>query len=119
MALFGGWRLTRTGILFFVGLVVLIALVVGAIWWVRERGEQVRREEAIQVAEETLTEQSNNPVAISPSEPEADEEESSQATPTSSELPATGPELSALLAVGMLAIVSSYYVASRRALARL
>lgn len=126
MAILGGWRLTRTGVLFVVGVVVLVALVGGAIWYVRERGEQARRDEAIKIAEQNLETQSNEPVAISTEngqsagETSDDEATSTPAAESSSaELPQTGFEPYSILVIGILALAASYYASSRRALARL
>ena len=54
MTLFGGWRITRAGILFIVGVLVLGAIVTGGIFLVKNHGEAVRRDEAIKIAEQTL-----------------------------------------------------------------
>jgi len=129
MALFGGRRITRAGILFIVGVLVLGALVTGGIFMVKSQGEAVRRDEAIKIAEQTLKDQSK--VATQPvNTPEYTESET-QSTGTDSgdavvtanekaeELPATGPEelraLGQLLIVALLAFSASAYISSRRA----
>jgi Flp pilus assembly protein TadB len=112
MAIFNGWRITRAGIIFVAGLVILAGLVFAGVYWVAQRGEQARREEAIQVAEQNLEQQSdpiaqeetnNGPVAVN-----EDTEEQPEA------LPETGTELVGLLAVTALALATGYYVQSRR-----
>lgn len=126
MATYSGWRPTRAGVIFIIGVVVLIALVVGAIWFVRERGEQARRDEATQIALESQ-EQSEEATAEAPSEetpapedgvtPEeapAETPEDVAATPAPGELPATGGELQTLLAVTMLSLATALYIGSRR-----
>ena len=60
MAAFRGWRLTRTGILFVVGILVLGGLVTGGIFLVKNHGEAVRRDQAVKIAEQNLKTQSNN-----------------------------------------------------------
>lgn len=123
MAILGGWRITRAGMLFVGGIIVLAALVFGGIWLVRERGEQARREDAIKVAEENLQKQSE--VATQPTN-NAQQDNSSEQTPTSvpqtgvEELPATGIEdLAPVLVLAIVALAAGYYVSSRRALAEL
>ena len=61
MAAFRGWRLTRTGILFVVGILVLGGLVTGGIFLVKNHGEAVRRDQAVKIAEQNLKTQSNKP----------------------------------------------------------
>lgn len=136
MAIFGGWRLTRAGILFIVGVLVLGAIVTGGVFMVKNRGEAVRRDEAIKIAEQTLKDESE--VATQPvNTPESTENEEQTtgsagsngsasdsdtvvvATENAEELPATGPEelraLGRLLAVALLAFSVTAYVSSRRA----
>ena len=124
MAVFGGWRLTRTGILFFIGVLVLVGLVTGGIFLVKNHGEAVRHEEAVKIAEENLKNQSE--VKTQP----VDTVDSSDKTETTSPdeavkvvveqtqpevLPETGPEsISNLLIIAILALSVSFYVASRR-----
>jgi len=136
MALFGGWRLTRTGILFVVGVVVLAALVFGGIVLVRQRGDQVRRDEAVKVAEQNLKNDSG--VAVAPGAESNDANKatadtntnadtsantgtastnSSAATaPSADQLPKTGPadDFGRIISVTILASSVAFYVASRR-----
>ena len=58
MVILGGWRLTRAGILFIVGILVLGGLVTGGIFLVKNHGEAVRRDQAVKVAEQNLKDQS-------------------------------------------------------------
>jgi len=139
MAVFGGYRLTRTGVLFIVGILVLGGLVTGGIFLVKNHGEAVRRGEAVKVAEKSLEEQSKTSAegfgasntdgnsgtdAAKPSGPDAAPSTTpsttpAQTTPAPSELPVTGIDdlqfigRAAILAT--LAISGAYYVASRRA----
>jgi len=124
MAVFGGWRLTRTGALFVIGILVLGGLVTGGIFYVKNHGEAVRHEEAVKIAEENLKNQSE--VKTQP----VDTVDSSDKTETTSPdeavkvvveqtqpevLPETGPEsISNLLIIAILALSVSFYVASRR-----
>jgi FtsZ-interacting cell division protein ZipA len=124
MAFLNGWRITRTGIVFVVGVIVLLGLVFGGIWLVRERGEQARRQEAIKLAEQNLQEQSQTPATETgdkPAAPAASESESGAQTQTassgsasSSELPATGADLSHIVVLVLLTLSAAYYVTSRR-----
>lgn len=123
MAIFSGWRITRTGIVFVLGIIVLAALVLGGIWLVRERGEQARREDAIKVAEENLEKQSE--VATQPTnngqQSGANTQTQTTAPQTSTAaLPATGIEdFAPVLIFAIVALAAGYYVSSRRAAARL
>jgi len=129
MAIFGGWRVTRVGVLFIVGIIVLAGLVTGGIFLVKNRGEAVRREEAVKVAEQNLEDQSKVAVQPVPAEEStaqgatdpdaAGETVTSTPTATAEELPQTGPaELQAIgniVIVALLALSVSFYVTSRRA----
>jgi len=134
MAMLGGWRLTRTGILFVIGVVVLAGLVFGGIVLVRQRGEQVRRDEAVKVAEQNLKEQSE--VATTPAEESAASESEAEAAAAQEaaenaagsnaaasaigQLPETGPadDFGRIIAVTILATSVAFYVSSRRSLVR-
>jgi FtsZ-interacting cell division protein ZipA len=128
MAIFGGWRLTKAGILFIVGIILLGGLVTGGIFLVKNRGEAVRRDEAIKVAQQNLEDQSK--VATQPvNVPSASEDTTKTETPASTdaaapqadvtELPETG--MDDILAIGRVAMVAvlafsvASYIASRRA----
>jgi len=125
MAVFGGWRLTRTGILFVIGILVLGGLVTGGIFLVKNHGEAVRRDEAVKVAEQNLKNQSeveSKPIATEttdePATTTTNNGESVVVTPpNTSELPQTGPAdgLMSVLVVAMLALSVAFYVSSRRA----
>jgi hypothetical protein len=66
MAVFGGRRLTRTGLLFVIGIIVLGGLVTGGIFLVKNHGEVVRRDQAVKIAETNLKDQSKAPTATQP-----------------------------------------------------
>lgn len=124
MAIFNGWRITRAGVVFVVGILVLAGLVFGGIWFVNERGEQARRDEAIKIAEQQLEEQSEVATETNSGTVSADEEQENGATPSTGseenvELPETGAEIMQILAVTMLTLSVAYYVSSRRALGQL
>lgn len=110
-------RVTRTGVVLAVGILVGAAILFGLLQIVRDRGEQARREEAISIAEENLQAESEEGVAIEVTEDET--EETSQGTndvavSESSVLPQTGPEFGAIVAVGAVTFVTVSYVRSRR-----
>jgi len=129
MALFGGRRITRAGILFIVGVLVLGALVTGGIFMVKSQGEAVRRDEAIKIAEQTLKDQSEvaTQSVNTPESTETDAESASAgsdgvvvATTTDAEtLPETGPEalqgLGQFVIIAVLAFSVATYISSRRA----
>jgi len=127
MAVFGGWRLTRTGILFVIGILVLGGLVTGGIFLVKNHGEAVRRDEAVKVAEQALKDKSeaeSKPIAtdtandstVSEATPGANGGTVATTTPNSSQLPQTGPaeSLQQVIIVAILALSVSFYIASRR-----
>ena len=124
MAVFGGWRLTRTGAVFVIGILVLGGLVTGGIFYVKNHGEQVRREEAVKIAEENLKNQSEvktQPVDTTDSSDKTQTTSPDDATKTvvaqtqPEALPETGPEsISSVLIIAILALSVSFYVASRR-----
>jgi uncharacterized protein HemX len=127
MAFLSGLRVTRTGIVFIVGVMVLIAVVIGAIFIVRDRGEQVRRQEEVRVAQQNLEDQSKTipeetkPAATSSPRSSSEGEENppvqndTASSASSDALPETGADLGTLLVVTLLALSASYYVVSRQA----
>ena len=131
MAVFGGWRLTRAGILFVIGILVLGGLVTGGIFLVKNHGEAVRRDEAVKVAEQNLKDKSeveSKPIATSTPDDSSTNSANNggsaaetttppATTPATSELPQTGPAdgLMNTLIVAMLALSVGFYVSSRRA----
>lgn len=128
MAILGGWRLTRAGVLFVIGILVLGGLVTGGIFLVKNHGEAVRRDEAVKVAEQNLKDQSEvatQPIASDTSK-DNDKTDTKPAETViaaqtqATELPETGPSgpLNVLI-VTILALSVSFYVASRRAVSRL
>jgi uncharacterized membrane protein YraQ (UPF0718 family) len=144
MAVLGGWRLTRTGLLFVVGILVLGGLVTGGVFLVKNHGEAVRRDQAVKVAEQNLKDQSQvatQPVNTDTSSSDASSDAakanstttdtgSSSATTAASTagsnasaLPETGIDdfktLGSTIIVAILAFSVASYVASRRASSRL
>ena len=135
MAMLSGWRITRVGILFVIGVIVLGGLTYGGITLVKQRGEQVRRDQAIAIAEKNLTSQS----ATTPSTTATPPTESSESSPaanhvgtaatdattsgnaastdtTTAQLPQTGFDgAGRLVVVTVLSLSVAFYVASRRA----
>lgn len=136
MAVFGrlsGWRLTRTGVLFVIGIIVLGGLVTGGIFLVKNHGEAVRRDQAVKIAEQNLKDQSQTstqPVNASDSSNSGNTDTTNTTGTTATTdagsaaaLPVTGiDEMQFLGRVAMLAVLAlsaAYYVASRRAADRL
>jgi LPXTG-motif cell wall-anchored protein len=121
MAIFNGWQITRAGVVFVVGIIILVGLVFGGVWLASDRGEQARRQEAAKIAQENLENQSQaetatNGAVTDPETTESDDEEVAVATPRSaSTLPETGAEVSQVVIVALLALAGAYYVTSRRA----
>ena len=143
MAVLGGWRLTRTGLFFIIGILVLGGLVTGGIFLVKNHGEAVRRDQAVKVAEQNLKDQSQ--VATQPVNTATSSDASSDAAKTNStstdtgtssatstattaganvtKLPATGIDdfktLGNTIIVAIFTFSVASYVASRRASSRL
>ncbi len=70
-----GWRPTRAGIIYLVIAIILAAIVFGVAWFVRERGDQARQQDVVEVAKENLEESSDTPVIA-----EEEEETSNEGT---------------------------------------
>jgi len=126
MAILRGWRLTRRGVLFFAGVLILAGLLFGAIYFVHERAEQARRAEAVKIAEQNLEDQSQPATETTPAAEEGSNSNGavavneSEVTPSNEEamvpeLPATGADLQSLFIVTILALGSAFYITSRRA----
>lgn len=125
MAIFNGWQITRAGVVFVVGIIILIGLVFGGVWMVRERGEQARRQEAAKIAQQNLEEQSEtdpstqtgtNTGAVAVSEPtDPDTQTTTSTPPASNVLPETGADVSQIVSVTLVTLAVAYYVTSRRA----
>ena len=115
-------NVTRAGVGLVIGIIILAALVFAGLWYVRERGEQARREEAINIAEEQLEAESEQEVAINTNEDQ--ENESSEDIPqtgvtttepaATNELPQTGPELASIVGLGVLSFAVASFVHSRK-----
>jgi len=130
--------ITRAGVGLVVGIILLAALVIGILFFVRERGEQARRTDAINIADQQLKEDSDKGIAANPesdnSSTKSDEQaptvqtpaqpapqSSSQTTPSTStpnpsELPKTGPvdQLGEVAVLSMLTFSVVSYVVSRK-----
>lgn len=118
MAIFQGWRITRAGVVFVGGLIILAVLIFGGIWFVQNRGEQTRREEAIKVAEQNLQEQSKPPVETT-TETEVATTDTTPPASNEAALPETGIEIGHVLAITVLSLATGYFVTSRRAVRQL
>lgn len=122
MASLSGMRITRAGIIFIVVVVALAALLFGGLYFAQQRGEQVRRDEAAEIARQNLENDSNQPVVIGEDEgvsngvvddDRTDEQTDGGATPA--QLPETGGELTSLIAVFGITLAATAYIQSRRA----
>lgn len=138
-----GWRPTRAGFIYVIIAIILAATVFGVAWFVQQRGEQVRQQEAAEVAKENLENQTDTPVIAEESETPAPETPGSGATDgeevavtdpnngstqnegatsappagnTTKELPVTGPgsALISLLGIAGVTYTISLFIVSRR-----
>ncbi len=129
MARFTAWRPTRSAVALTVGIIVLAALVLGGLHLAKERGEQVRREEAIKVAEAQLETNADEDIALNSGDEETQNEEQNSGStapgetsgessqPNPSALPETGPsEAFSAVIVALVAFSAASYVTSRKAL---
>ncbi len=135
-------RITRAGVGLTVGIIVLALVVLGGLYLAKERGEQARRADAIEVAQQNLdaqsgtdtltpsidgnteqsganneesTESTNDSEASTTEEGATTQESTTQGSPN--ELPQTGAsETAAIIAVALLTFACVSYSASRRAL---
>lgn len=114
MPIFNRWQITRTGVVFVVGVILLVAVVFGGIWIVNQRGEQARRNEAIKIAEQNLENDSKvaGDTSVTQSTPDTTVDTHSD---SSVELPKTGADLNQVIIVTILALAVAYYLTSRRA----
>lgn len=72
-------RITRAGVALTVGIILLTGLIIGGLLWAKSSGEQARREEALQIAEQNLEEQSRQDVALNEGDADADDEKPAEA----------------------------------------
>lgn len=124
---------TRAGVGLVVGIIILAILVFAGLWFVRERGEQARRQEAINIADQQLKAESNQGVALTTDGANSSTESSSSGSSDSStntsdssssatsqtpavatELPKTGAEAGPVFIVGIMTFVVFSYVRSRK-----
>jgi len=136
MARFIGWHLTRTGILFVIGIIVLGGLVTGGVFLIKNHGEMVRRDQAAKIAEQNLEDQSKT--TTQPADTGTSQTNTSTGThvdngattttstnstnANTSQLPVTGIDpLTTLETAGILAILAfsvTSFITSRRAASR-
>jgi FtsZ-interacting cell division protein ZipA len=125
---------TRAGVGLVVGIIILGLLVLGGLYLVRERGEQARREEAINIADQQLQAESNKDIAINTDDNsnetpakedaapaatgQADTKDESPVTTTppaaATELPQTGPGAISVVGIGLLSFAVASFVHSRK-----
>jgi len=127
---------TRAGVGLVVGIIILGLLVLGGLYLVRERGEQARRAEAINVADQQLQAESDKDIAISTDgdddktpvkeEPAtagqndtSDDSPVSPASPSTppaaaAELPQTGPDAFSFVGLGLLSFAVVSFIHSRK-----
>lgn len=124
-------RITRAGVGLTVGIIILALVVLGGLYLVRERGEQARRDDAIEIAQENIESDNEEAGTLTPSidgSAQTEQESASEDTASNAgsraesapgELPATGPnDIAALVSIGLLSFAIASYVSSRKANAR-
>lgn len=120
MSAIGRLRITRQGVVIFVGIILLGVAVTYGAGFLQERGEQVRREEAVRQAEEALAKQTEEAVEVSANTDEQSGPEEVPVTGNSDALPHTGAgDIYPIIVVIALTVAASYYVSSRRAVKKL
>jgi hypothetical protein len=121
-------QVTRAGVGLVIGIIILALLAFGGLYIVNQRGEQARREEVINIADQQLQAESDQEVAIDTTEatpaeessaPAGDNSGNTAAAPTAnpaSELPQTGPEAASIAMLGVLAFAAASFAHSRKQL---
>lgn len=139
-------RITQAGVALTVGIIVLIGLIIGGLFWVKQSGEQARRDEAVKIAEEKREGQSGDDVALNGESPDPTKQNGSEGAPntddttnnganenqtademtqagpssnveSATELPQTGPaDAVGVVILGGVTFVAVAYSRSRRAL---
>jgi Flp pilus assembly protein TadG len=117
----------------FIIIAICLAIgVIGTVYFVQQRGEQARRDEAIALADKITQQTANNPAdtvvevsddtATEPVTVPADTTDTNPVatTPAPTELPATGPasDIIGILMFGTLVGMMTAYMSSRRTLLR-
>lgn len=136
-------RITRAGVALTVGIILVAGLIIGGLFLVKNQGEQARRDDAINIAEQNLEEQSNEGVALNEGDGDTESTQGEDATQnaneeatspestaqsgansgavagdaTVNELPATGPtDVAAFAVLALLTFAGVSYYRSRQAL---
>ena len=132
-------RITRAGVALTVGIILVTGLIISGLFWVKQTGEQARRDDAIAIAEQTLQQESANDGALNEGQVETSTDESTTDTSTTipgdspadtnesapssnegasvNELPVTGGEgISSVIAVLAITFSVAAYLQSRRQL---
>lgn len=129
MARFNGWRLTRAGIVFIIVAALLAVAVFAGLKYAQQRGEQVRRDQASEIARESQNEPTPVIAEETPAPATTDETgdggspdvavstPAPATTPAPAALPATGmADFFPMIALALLAYTATMYVSSRRTL---
>ncbi len=115
---FKGWRVTRSGSIAVIVLLVLAGVLFYAIVTVQQRGETARREEALQIALQNLEEESAAPgvIAVAPPEqPSTNGQETPAPTaPAPTSLPETGPTAWMIAPLALLTYSIALFATSTR-----
>jgi len=121
MSIFAGVRITRTGIIFVAGIVVLAGLVGVGAWIAHNRGEQARHDATVKIAQQNLESQSQPAVSTTTTSLDtnsgtvATPDTTQTQTPTTAALPTTGANPVQIIALSVVTLAVAYYVTSRRA----
>ncbi len=147
MASQNAWRITRAGIIFIIVVLLLGVATYAGIYFLKERGEQARQDEASKIARENLDDETKGPDVIAEDKTDDkqddnggtaggatsnDDEDTTNGTGTvtdggtknddkivdSTNLPQTGPELYGLIAVIAMTFAGTAFVTSRRTVRR-
>jgi len=117
MASFNGWRLTRAGFVFIIVTLLLAVLVFAGVRFAQQRGEQVRQDEATQIARDNQSDEQTPAIGQETPVPQDTQPQSSGVAapsgPTAAApeaLPETG--IASILPILLLAAVT-YIVAGR------
>lgn len=131
-------RITQAGVALTVGIIIVTGLIIGGLFWVKQGGEQARRDEAVKIAQQNLEEQTKKDTTAETEDPdkrptEATPSENQESAPAEdkavnpsagnsdagrqvAELPQTGiaDQLARMTILALLSFSVASYVSSRR-----
>lgn len=119
-------RITRAGVGLTIGIIIVALVMLGGLYFAKQRGEQARRDEAVKIAQQNLESESQGTEALNEGDDAAEGSGQNNDTETggsgsdvatTDELPQTGmDDVMPIVAIALLTFAGASYVSSRRAL---